>query len=95
MVMDNHLHRSSCPHLSVGSKDSDNLRVVNILAIPLLSIMIGNRRFLFYIARGKLGNPSKSSNWKWSWILSTGLNLIANVIVAAIIKGSSGYKADF
>lgn len=38
--------------------------------------------------------PPKS-HWKWTWIFNVALNLIANLIIAGIIKSSVGYKADF
>jgi formate/nitrite transporter FocA (FNT family) len=43
---------------------------------------------------GALGKVNTSS-WKFMWILTVGLNLIANAIVAAIIKHSPGYLATF
>jgi hypothetical protein len=66
---------------------------VNIVA-SLLSIVFGNRDIVNIFTKGKLGKP-KSNSWWWTWTITVGLNLVANAIIAGIIKNSVGYKADF
>jgi hypothetical protein len=67
--------------------------VVNVAA-SFLSIIFGHRRLVNKLTKGKLGKPF-SKNWKWTWIITVGLNLLANAIIGAIIKHSAGYAADF
>jgi hypothetical protein len=68
--------------------------IVNLVA-SLLTLLFGNRRFVHDLTRGKLGSASGKAHWKWNWIFNVGLNLLANAIIAGIIKHSVGYKADF
>jgi hypothetical protein len=67
--------------------------IVNVVA-SLLSIVFGNRVIVNNLTKGKLGKP-KSNSWWWTWTIGVGLNLLANAIIAGIIKHSAGYKADF
>jgi hypothetical protein len=81
----------SCPS---ASNILSTFAIVNVVA-SLLSLLFGNRHFVFYISRGKFGKPDTKAHWKWNWIFNVALNLIANAIIAGIIKHSTGYKADF
>jgi hypothetical protein len=68
--------------------------IVNLVA-SLLSLLVGNRRFINDLTRGKFGSPNRKAHWKWNWIINICLNLSANAIIAGIIKHSLGYRADF
>lgn len=85
------LSAHSCPS---SSNILTTFALVNLIS-SILTLLFGNRNFVYYITRKRFGKPDAKAHWKWNWIFNVALNLIANLFIAGIIKSSVGYKADF
>jgi hypothetical protein len=73
----------SCPS---ASATLGTFAVVNAV-VTVLSLFMGNRLLLHYLSGGKLGKP-ESHSWRYMWLVTFGLQLAANAIVARIYTRS-------
>jgi hypothetical protein len=62
--------------------------------VCFVSIVFGHRNIVKITTCGCLGKAA-SKSWIYLWTVPIILNLAANVLIAFIIKRSSGYNADF
>jgi len=62
--------------------------------VSVLAVIFGHRLVVERLTCGKFGKKS-SKAWKYMWILPVGLQLAANAFIAAIIKRTAGYHANY
>lgn len=67
--------------------------VINILA-GALSLVLGNRKVVQKLTCGLFGKL-ESNGWQYLWLLSLGLHLGANAIVARLMQATPGYLSTF
>jgi hypothetical protein len=67
--------------------------IVNVV-VSAAGIILGNRAIVNTVTFGKMGKPG-SHAWFFTWMVPVALQLLANAIIAAIIKHSAGYHANF
>ncbi len=68
--------------------------IINVVA-TVLGVFFGHRIVLNRLTCGILGRNKNSSLWKITWVFPFGLQLGANALIAAIIKHTPGYNANF
>ncbi|OCK76705.1 hypothetical protein K432DRAFT_335237 [Lepidopterella palustris CBS 459.81] len=62
--------------------------------VSVIAVIFGHRIILQKISCGMFGKKG-SRAWTYMWLLPVGLQLSANAIIAAVIKRTAGYHADF
>ena len=76
----------NCPSASATLR---TFAIVNGVVV-FLSLIVGNRAFLYSLSGKRLGKSS-SHTWRYMWLVTFGLQLAANALVASIYT-SSGNK---
>ncbi|KAI9769095.1 MAG: hypothetical protein M1840_004446 [Geoglossum simile] len=67
--------------------------VVNVVT-STLAVIFGNRKVASVLTAGLFGKE-RSSSWKFFWLVSLGLQLGANAIVALVIRRTDGFDSTF
>lgn len=62
--------------------------------VSVLAVIFGHRLVVEKLTCGACGKKG-SKAWKYMWILPVGLQLAANAFIAAIIKRTAGYDANY
>ncbi|KAI9772137.1 MAG: hypothetical protein M1839_002549 [Geoglossum umbratile] len=67
--------------------------VVNVIT-SVLAVLFGNRKVVSALTRGLFGKED-SKAWRYLWLVSFGLQLGANAIVALVIQRTAGFGSTF
>jgi hypothetical protein len=67
---------------------------VTTLVISAISLVAGNRKVIKFLTFGLLGRRG-SNSWKWTWLLTFSLQVVAAVTIASIIKREKDFVIEF